>query len=93
MRLYNEELLVPRLIPKLEEHPLSAVRYCLFNTTVATMQSANRLLCLQPEETPYRCERGPPYREIICVTLFFKKNLLISLLGSDDPSGQAHSFT
>jgi hypothetical protein len=28
---YGEELLAPRLTPKLEEHPLSAVRDCLFS--------------------------------------------------------------
>jgi hypothetical protein len=30
--LYGEELLAPRPPPKLEDHPLSAVRDCLFNT-------------------------------------------------------------
>jgi hypothetical protein len=30
-------LLVPRSTPKLEEHPLSAVRDCLFNIFAATL--------------------------------------------------------
>jgi hypothetical protein len=33
---YGEELLAPRPTPKLEYHPLSAVRNCLFNTYEAT---------------------------------------------------------
>jgi len=28
---YGEELVAPRPTPKLEEHSLSTVRYCLFN--------------------------------------------------------------
>jgi len=31
LRFYCEELLAPRPTPKLEDHPLSAVRDCLFN--------------------------------------------------------------
>jgi len=31
MRFYGEELLAPRPIPQLEDHPSSAVRDCLFN--------------------------------------------------------------
>jgi hypothetical protein len=34
---YGEELLVPRPSPKLEGHPLSAVRDCLFNIFAATL--------------------------------------------------------
>jgi hypothetical protein len=33
---YCEELLAPRSTPQLENHPLSAVRECLFNIFVAT---------------------------------------------------------
>jgi hypothetical protein len=32
---YGEELLAPRQTPKLEDHPLSAVRGCLFNIFAA----------------------------------------------------------
>jgi hypothetical protein len=34
---YGEELLVPRPIPKLEDHPLYAVGDCLFNIFAATL--------------------------------------------------------
>ena len=33
---YGEELLAPRPIPKLEDHPLSAVHDCIFNIFTAT---------------------------------------------------------
>jgi hypothetical protein len=33
---YGEELLAPGQTPKLEDHPLSGVRNCLFNIFVAT---------------------------------------------------------
>jgi hypothetical protein len=36
---YGEELLAPRPTPKLEEHPLSAVRDCLFNIFAPTLQN------------------------------------------------------
>ena len=42
MRIYCEELLVPRQSPKLEYHPLSAVRECLFNTFAATLHTGGR---------------------------------------------------
>jgi hypothetical protein len=34
---YGEELLAPRPTPKLKDHPLSAVRECLFNIFAATL--------------------------------------------------------
>jgi hypothetical protein len=34
---YGEELLAPRPIPKLEDHPLSALRDRLFNIFAATL--------------------------------------------------------
>jgi len=37
IRFYGEELLAPCPTPKLESHPLSAVRDCLFNIFVATL--------------------------------------------------------
>jgi hypothetical protein len=36
--LYGEELLAPRPTPKLEDHPLSAVRDCFFNILAATLR-------------------------------------------------------
>ena len=39
IRFYGEELLAPRPTPKLGNHPLSAVRDCLFNTFAATLHT------------------------------------------------------
>jgi hypothetical protein len=36
---YGEELLAPRPTPKVEVHPLSAVRDCLFNVLAATLNN------------------------------------------------------
>jgi hypothetical protein len=36
---YDEELLAPRPTPKLEDHPLSALRDCLFNIFAATLHT------------------------------------------------------
>jgi hypothetical protein len=38
IRFYGEGLLTPRPNPKLEDHSLSAVRYCLFNIFGATLR-------------------------------------------------------
>ena len=42
IRFYGEELLAPRPTPKLEEHPLPAVRDCLFNIFAATVPIGGR---------------------------------------------------
>jgi hypothetical protein len=39
---YGEELSAPRPTPKLEDHPLSAVRDCLFDIFAATLHTAGR---------------------------------------------------
>jgi hypothetical protein len=39
---YEEALLAPRPTPKLEDHPSSAVRDCLFNLFAATLQIGAR---------------------------------------------------
>ena len=39
---YGEELLAPRPTPKLEDHPVPAVRDCLFNIFVATLHNGAR---------------------------------------------------
>jgi hypothetical protein len=56
---YGEELLVPRPTPKLEGHPLSAVRDCLFNVFAATVHIRRPFLHPQPEDPPYRGDRDP----------------------------------
>jgi hypothetical protein len=42
IRFHGEELLAPRPTPKLEDHPLSAVRDCLFNIFAATLHIGGR---------------------------------------------------
>jgi hypothetical protein len=37
LTFYDEELLATRPTPKLDDHPLSAVRYCLFNIFAASL--------------------------------------------------------
>ena len=39
---YDEELLAPRPTPKLEDHPLSSVRDCLFDIFAATLHIGGR---------------------------------------------------
>jgi hypothetical protein len=58
---YGEELLAPRPIPKLEDHPLSAVSDSLFNILQLPSIPGGRLLHLQPEEAPCRGDRGLTY--------------------------------
>jgi hypothetical protein len=45
---YGEELLAPRPTPKLENHPLSAVRDCLFNIFAATRHIGGRSSIRKP---------------------------------------------
>ena len=42
MGLHEEALLAPRPTPKLEDHPLLAVRECLFNLFAATLRIGGR---------------------------------------------------
>jgi len=42
IRFYAEKLLAPRPTPKLEDHPLSAVRDCSFNILAATLHIGGR---------------------------------------------------
>ena len=56
-RFHSEELLALRPTPKLEDHPLSAVRHCLFNIFAATLHIGSRSLHPQPEDAPCRGDR------------------------------------
>jgi hypothetical protein len=49
---YGEELLAPRSTPKLEDHPLSAVRDCLFDVFASTLYIWRPFLHPQPEDAP-----------------------------------------
>jgi len=42
VRFYGEELLAPRPKPKLEDHPMSAVRDCLFSIFTAILHIGGR---------------------------------------------------
>jgi hypothetical protein len=53
---YGEELLVLRPTPKLEDHPLSAVRDCIF---AATLHIRRPFLHPQPEDAPCGGDRDP----------------------------------
>jgi len=57
IRFYGEELLVPRPTPKMEDHPLSAVRECVFNTLTATLHIGRPILQPQTEDAPCRGDR------------------------------------
>jgi hypothetical protein len=61
LTFYGEEMLAPRPTPKLEEHPLSAVRDTLFNTFAATLHIRRPFLLPQPEDAPC-CGDGPTYQ-------------------------------
>jgi hypothetical protein len=56
---YGEDLLAPRPTPKLEDHPLSAVRDCLFDVFAATLHNWRPFLHPQPEDAPCRGDRDP----------------------------------
>jgi hypothetical protein len=56
---YGEKLSAPRLTPKLEGHPLSAVFNCLFNIFAATLHIWRPFLQPQPEDAPCRGDRDP----------------------------------
>jgi hypothetical protein len=56
---YDEEVLVPRQTPKLEDRLSSAVRDCLFNTFAATFHIWRQFLHPQPEGAPCRVDRDP----------------------------------
>jgi hypothetical protein len=56
---YGEELLAPRPTPKMEDHPMSAVRDCLFNVFAATLHIQRQLLQPQPEDAPCRGDSDP----------------------------------
>jgi hypothetical protein len=56
---YGEELPAPRPTPKLKDHPLSAVRDCLFNIFAATLQTWRQFLHPQPEDASCRGNRDP----------------------------------
>ena len=57
MCFYGEALLAPRPTPKLKDHPLSAVRDCLFNLFAATLNIRGRS-SIRNLRTPHAVVRG-----------------------------------
>jgi hypothetical protein len=56
---YGEEFLAPSPTPKLEDHPLSAVRNCLFSIFAATVDVISGLIKLYIcKQRMYVVERG-----------------------------------
>jgi len=53
-------MLAPRPTPRLDDHPLSAVRECLFNTFAATLHIGRRSSVHNPEDAPCRGDRDAP---------------------------------
>jgi hypothetical protein len=66
---YGEELLAPRPTPKLEDHPLSAVRVCLFNIFAATLHTWRA----SPPSATWR--RAMPWWQGIYLTWAFTASL------------------
>jgi hypothetical protein len=62
LSFYAWELLAPRPTPNLEDHPLSAVRDCLFNVFVATLYvwRPSLLSAIRGRSMPWW--QGPTYR-------------------------------
>jgi hypothetical protein len=56
--LYGEGLLAPRPTPKLEDHPLSFVRPCLFSIFRSLPPTGGRPFYPQPEDTPCCGDKG-----------------------------------
>jgi len=52
-------LSAPRQTPKLENHPLSAVRDCLFTIFAATLLNRKTYLQPQTEDVPCRGDKRP----------------------------------
>jgi hypothetical protein len=62
---YGEKLLAPRRTPKLEDHPLSTVRDCLFNVFADTLHIQMPFPEPQPKDAPCRGKSGQyMYHEI-----------------------------
>jgi len=69
---YNEELLAPRSTPSLEDHPLSAVRDCLFSVFSATLHTGGCSSICVPEDVLCHGDRDP----LICMNIILYKDIL-----------------
>jgi hypothetical protein len=69
---HGEELLAPRPTPKLEDHPLSTVRDCLFNLFAAALHIGGRS-SIRNLRTRHAVVTNPQTRQlliIICIIIF-----------------------
>jgi len=69
--VYSKGLSAPSPTPKLEDHPLSAVRDYLFNIFASTLRTRRTSLHPQPEDAPCRGDKGPTNmdRNVLRVTI------------------------
>jgi len=70
IRFYGEELSAPRATPKLEDHPLSAVRDCLFNIFAATLHIGRRSSTRDLKTRHAVVTRDPLITEVTGNTMF-----------------------
>ena len=66
IRFYSEKILAARPTPKLEDHPLSAVRDCVFNIFAAALHIGS-LLHLQPEDAPRSGDGDTLITDLVCI--------------------------
>jgi hypothetical protein len=73
----------PTPIPRMEDHPLSFVRGCLFSIFISTLHSWRPSLHLQPKDMPCCGDRDPPnmesYSYAFTIVLTVDKTKSISL--------------
>ena len=70
IRIYDEELSAPRPTPKLEDHPSSAVRDCLFNLFAATVLIGGRS-SIRNLRTRHAVVTGTHYMVLWCKVINF----------------------
>jgi hypothetical protein len=75
--LLGEQLLAPRPTPKLEDHPLSAVRDCLFNIIAATLHTGGRS-SIRNLRTPHTVVTGTHYHGIFFLWKKYKADCVQS---------------
>jgi len=70
LTFYCEKLLAPRPTPKLDYHPFSAVRDCLFNILATTLHIGGPFLCPQPNDAPRCGDMGTLIMVLYVMTVF-----------------------
>ena len=79
MCFYGEELLAPRPTPKLEDHPLSAVRDCLFNIFATTLHIGGRS-SIRNQRTHHTVVKDPLIMEVMThIMLIHQPHQLVNL--------------